>query len=223
MDIEVKQEKKISFLYHLNTSLIYPAILGSIVYSFLDNIAHFVLENDKTEYLTCLKINNFLGFLIFSALSLILIWHFCIDFLYSMYSEKHYRRLHFTCDIVIVAFLGFFYINMSNSVLKNDLGYFRVALFLFWISMIVVYLIFLAWDYSNERKSENKNHKSFYRSMYRQFEPIAMIVYCILAILTILMINEGFFSVLALSVQILSFFLITRKFQKKMLELKKLP
>ncbi len=115
-----------SFFHFLITSLFYPAVLGGLFYSLLDNC-----------YTCSINLKSF--FIIMACIGIIAT--FSIDYLYTYTSKTHYSTILFAFDIVILFFLFIGYQNLIKGITSDT------NISLFFISFIVMHSIFLLWDF----------------------------------------------------------------------------
>ena len=207
--------------------MIYSAILGSIIYSFITNLVSFVIHRDTVNFLQDLGVGRNIGFTFFTIFSFLVIWHYCTDFLYTMYSESIYTVFNFICDVFINFFLALSFILLSESVTKtvNSPIYIKYSLGVFWGSLIIIYLIFFVWDYTAYKglRTINVTQATFYKSMVFPFEISGIIVYLGLLVGCFVFIdrnNWGRF--LYLIVSLVAFFIYTLWFWLKLKELERL-
>ena len=174
-------------LHGLMSNLIYPAVLGSIIYSFAISIFEFVVRPESFIFLTKLGVNSGTGFICLSIYSLLIIWHYCTDYLYTLHSPRNfYGSFNFACDITISGLLAISYACLVDSLssIHGSAHYFQSAMTFSWFSMAAIYLIFLAWDvvgYKSFRPSQE--YAKFYLSMVRPFEASGILVFIAMAVL----------------------------------------
>jgi hypothetical protein len=213
--------------HDLMSSLIYPAILGTIIYSFINNLVSFIIHNDSVIFLQDLGIGRNTGFILFTIFSFLVIWHYCIDFLYTVFSEGTYTGFNFLCDVCINFFLALSFILISDSFTKTtaNITYIKYSLATFWGSLIIIYSIFFIWDYKAYKVFRNTNVKkaAFYKSMMRPFELSAFFVYSILlgsCFITFGICNQ--LNILYLVISLIVFFTYTFWFWIKLKKLERI-
>ena len=200
--------------YDLMVALIYPSILGAIIYAFLDasiqlSALSFIermttlLDPDfipptgeGKHFFAAFGITESIGFLVFLVITLLIIVHHSADYLYSKYSEAHYGLLNFVWDTIISFLLAIAYIVLLNGAPK-DIHHVKAAFFTFWISMVLTYLIFLWWDFRAylEFRGSDKRLAQFYLNMVKRFELGGIIIFMILATLSLFITKMDQFSV----------------------------
>jgi hypothetical protein len=144
--------------YTLMLNLLYPAVLGSIFYSLLG----FVL--DPSHYTGDWYASVLL------LLSLAVISHFCVDFLYiSLLREYNFRQ--FTIDFVIVALLYRAFLAIDPSAKTQDVPFFFL-LFTIIHAIFFPQEIYIWLNY-------NAHHETAHARIHRRM--IAHTAFCILA------------------------------------------
>lgn len=147
MSTEKTGQRVSAILHRLMLGLFYPAVLGTLFYSFLPLLHQFRLIPA-----------NLSAFLVFLALLL----HFCVDYFYTELTMR-YSPMTFVADLV---FLFLVYLAAQDvNYLDGPVNIRSVALV-----MAIVYGIFVVWD-SRIRASE-----SYYRGLIT-FEVISFILF----------------------------------------------
>jgi len=215
--------------YNLMSSLIYGSILGTIIYSFIDNIVGFILHRNSALFLRDIGVNRNIGFTYFLFFSFSVIWHYCTDFLYTMYSKGLYSKFNFICDLIINFFLALSFILITDSFTNftHSTEYIKISIFVFWGSLIIIYFIFFLWDYSAYRyykkQAPNNEKAAFYKSMIFPFETSAISVYSILLLGSFIFIDKkNWLSFAYLTISLLIFFLFSLWFWTKLKQLEQL-
>ena len=149
--------------YDLTMALIYPSVLGAVIYAFLDASiqvsASRILDTiarapdsslqpvqpQGIHFFEALGLPPVVGFVAYMLITLFVIVHYSVDYLYSKYSESDYCLRNFLWDTGIALLLAAAYIVMSNSATK-DLIRLRIAFVVFWAAQATIYLVFLWWD-----------------------------------------------------------------------------
>ena len=145
---------------NLIVGLIYPAILGTFIYSLFDTILNSIL----------VKASGFLAdtcfIMIMKTLLIVgVIGFYCCDFLYSVFT-KNFKTQYFYFDIIILFGLSLTFraININSQELPN-LDYIILSFLIF----MVLYFI---WDYfeignTEGRDKDNLAEKKFYSNMVK--------------------------------------------------------
>lgn len=206
-------EKGSRVWYDLTMSLTYPSILGAVIYFFFDaSIQVFGLPlldrlstlpspgrpyttDSPFHFFESLGFSTGGGFLIFLAITLLIVIHHSMDFLYSKYTEGHYDFKYFVGDTVISTLLAVAYITLSDSA-SSDIQHVKVGFVIFWLAFVGTYLIFIWWDtkaYIGLRNVDQRQAK-FYLGMVRWFEVSAVVIFLALAMAPILITRVSWFS-----------------------------
>ena len=109
----------------LITSLFYPAVLGGLFYTLLDEC--YFLGSDVNRIMIIILI---LGIII----------SFSIDFLYTWVSKDNYNWKLFILDIFILLLLFVGYKNLLDGLVKT------ISIRIFFLSFTIMHLLFLIWD-----------------------------------------------------------------------------
>lgn len=145
---------------NLIVGLIYPAILGTFIYSLFDTILNSIIKEPSgfladTPYFVIMKTLLIIG----------VIGFYCCDFLYSVFT-KNFKTRYFYFDIIILFGLSLTFraININNQDPPN-LDY----VILSFLTFMVLYFI---WDYfeiGNTEGRENQNiaENKFYSKMVK--------------------------------------------------------
>src|SRR6266702_5124818 len=113
--------------YVLITTLYHPAILGTLIYSMLNDIASFGSGSLSVDIM-----------IIVASLGIVV--SFTFDYLYSLSFKEHYSMKYFVFDIVILYLLLISY----NSLLKSIK---QVSEFsTFYSCYTLIHIIFTIWD-----------------------------------------------------------------------------
>jgi len=206
--------------HSLMSNLIYPAILGSIIYSFVTSIFKF-FASSKPSISTTLGVNTNAVFICLSIYSFLVICHYCTDYLYTLHSpRKLYGKFNFLCDIIISGFLAASYTYLIDSLSPDqyNLKQLQNAMTFSWLSMTFIYLIFLAWDIVGYRSPKSSHEYSkFYLSMIRPFEISGILIFAAMALLCRTLNFPGFsMTVFAIS-SIAIYFFYTSWFWRKLM------
>lgn len=142
---------------HLIVGLIYPAVLGTVIYILIELFGKHFLNQEL------LKIQeNSWDIILFKVVLLLatLIFYAC-DFLYTTYT-KTFRILYFVFDLNILAglFTTFKSVNFDNSEQP------RITLILVcFSSFMVLYLILDCIEYYSKESKDTESEKMFYKKM----------------------------------------------------------
>jgi hypothetical protein len=123
--MKAKLEKTNICLFILNTSLFYPALLGTIFYLLLEDFNSIANDNIRILY-------------VISALGIII--SFSVDFLYTYASKSIYNWKLFTFDILIILLLFLSYKTLINSLKYSE------PIKPFFTYFILIHAIFIVWD-----------------------------------------------------------------------------
>jgi len=111
--------------YVLMTSLLYPAVLGTLFYNLLDDFSN---------------IGQGLGKIIYVLASIGVVMHFSFDYVYTYASKHVYTYKLFVSDLVVLFCLFLSYKSLTDG-LKSS-GNIQV----FYLGFIVMHCIFVLWD-----------------------------------------------------------------------------
>jgi hypothetical protein len=133
----------------LMLGLIYPAVLGTILYQLLVTFSHLLREQYPLNAIVCIK----------CTLLIVSIGFYVCDYLYIVFSKRYYWWA-FLCDLV-------FLITLYATVIAIDvdnparLPHNRVILLCYFISLVV----YLVWDGYEFRTLPPGEERGFYRSV----------------------------------------------------------
>jgi len=133
----------------LMLGLIYPAVLGTILYELLITFSHLLREQYPFNVIVCIK----------CALLIVSIGFYVCDYLYIVFSRRYYWW-SFVCDLVflISLYASVIAIDVDN---PNRLPHNKVILLCYFISL----LVYLAWDGYEFRSLPAGEEREFYRSV----------------------------------------------------------
>src|SRR6266403_6084969 len=133
----------------LMLGLIYPAVLGTILYQLLFTIAHILREQYPLSAIIWIKY----------MLVVISIGFYVCDYLYIIFTKRYYWW-SFLCDIVflLTLYVTVIAIDVDN---PSSLPHNKVILLCFFIFL----LFYLAWDGSEYLTLPRGNERDFYRSV----------------------------------------------------------
>lgn len=185
--------------YDVTIALTYPAVLGAIIYSFLNSVVQVGVVADlmpllggghlspaydsQTPFLAAFHLRRAFTISAFTLLTFAVISHFSADFLYSKYSQGSYSRVNFAFDTLIAILIALSYITVST-LARLTVRQAQMAFFIFWAALFVIYAIFFFWDLLDYRcyRSSDAARKSFYAGMMWPFEASALAAWVLLAI-----------------------------------------
>lgn len=101
---------------HLIVGLIYPAVLGTLIYSLFDNIITSIIQQEAKGFLADAPKN-----LVFKSLLVLgTIGFYCCDFIYTIFT-KDFKTRYFYFDLLILIGLSvtFKAININNNLPPN--------------------------------------------------------------------------------------------------------
>jgi len=129
--------------------LIYPAVLGTILYQLLQTFAHLLRGQYPLNTIISIK----------CALLVISIAFYVFDYLYIVFTKRYYWWF-FLCDIVflLTLYVTVIAIDVDN---PSSLPHNKVILLCFFIFL----LFYLAWDWSEYLTLPPGNERDFYRSV----------------------------------------------------------
>ena len=129
--------------------LIYPAVLGTILYQLFFTLAHVLREQIPLSAILLIK----------SALVIISIGFYVCDYLYIVFTKRYYTWA-FLCDIVflLALYATVIAIDVDN---PRNLPHNRVILFCYFIFL----LVYLIWDGYEFRTLPRGRERNFYRSV----------------------------------------------------------
>ncbi len=107
------------------TSLLYPAILGTLFYNLLDDFSH---------------IGEGLGKVIYVIASVGIVVNFSLDYMYTYVSKSVYTYKLFISDLIVLFFLFLSYKSLMDGLKTSG------TIQLFYTGFIVMHCIFILWD-----------------------------------------------------------------------------
>lgn len=129
--------KKSNFLYTLTTSLFYPAVLGALIYFFLEDLSSLILDSQRIIYMVA---------------SMGIVVSFSIDFIYSVASKAFYSLGLFVSDCAVLILLFISYKNLMDGLKRST------NIRTFFIGFCLINIIFFVWDYAVTKRYV-KNHR----------------------------------------------------------------
>lgn len=175
------------FWYDVMIALIYPSVLGAVIFSFVDVLVRYgllpflnVRDDDGARFLSSLRLGDQFEAVAFIALTAAVVIHFSADFLYSLYSKASYTWHNFAFDTCISILLAVSYVTLT-ALSRQDEGDVRVGFAIFWLSFAGVYVAFLAWDALAQTLSRTSGERRFYLQMIFPFEVMALATWLALA------------------------------------------
>ena len=206
-------QKRTRVWYDLTMSLTYPSILGAVIYFFFDaSIQVFGLPllyrisallgpgqsltgEPPFHFFESLGFSTGGGFLIFLAITLLIVIHHSMDFLYSKYAEGYYDFKHFVGDTIISTLLAVAYIILSNGT-SSDIQHVKIAFVIFWLAFVCTYLVFIWWDIKAyiDLRNVDQHQAKFYLGMVRWFEISGVVIFLVLAIAPLFITRVNWFS-----------------------------
>lgn len=112
-------------LHVLNTSLFYPALLGSIFFYLLEDFNSIIIDLNKLIY-------------IIAALGIII--SFSVDYLYTYSTKSIYTWKLFILDLLIIILLFLSYKTLLFGIKQS------APIKIFYIYFLSIHLIFIVWD-----------------------------------------------------------------------------
>jgi hypothetical protein len=134
--------------------LIYPAVLGSIIYSLYDILGLSIFEHTAKGYLQ----GSYEVIICKSFLFLLTIVFYCLDFLYSVFT-KNFRWLFFGCDIGILLSIVLVFKAIDIHSAEYPLNWLAL---LGYFGFMSAYFI---WDWNE--KAESDDEGNFLKKMIR--------------------------------------------------------
>ena len=227
--------------YDLTMALVYPSVLGAVIYAFIDasvqvsasrildmltRAPELNLQPAQSQgiyFFAALGLPPVIGFVAYMLITLFVIVHYSVDYLYSKYSESNYCLRNFLWDTGIALLLAVAFVVMSKNATK-DLDRLRIAFVVFWAVQAAIYLVFLWWDLQAYMASRGRDPCSaqFYRSMVWPFEISAIAVFAFLAVLALQLQGVGLDGYAYLSASIVALGLFSIWFAAKVRDLEAL-
>jgi hypothetical protein len=135
----------------LMLGLLYPAVLGTILYQLLFTLAHLLREQYPPSAIIYIKF----------TLVLISVGFYVCDYLYIVFSKRYYWWA-FLCDIVflLTLYATVIAIDVDN---HNSLPHNKVILLCYFIFL----LVYLVWDGYESLTLPAGEERDFYRSVVR--------------------------------------------------------
>jgi len=163
--------------------LIYPAVLGTILYQLFFTIAHVLREQYPLSAIVWIK----------WTLVVISIGFYVCDYLYIVFTKRYYWW-SFLCDIV---FLLAFYATVISIDVDNprSLPHNKVILFCYFIFL----LVYLVWDGYEFLSLPRGKERDFYRSVVSWELPWLLII-GVFEILALVWNNHSTISILAIAI-----------------------
>ncbi len=147
-------DRKKGMLQTLSEMLLYPAFLGTIIYSACYFTYGCLTEAHGTD-------QSALLILIKTAMLLSVLWFYCCSYLYTIYSTN-YGLGFFICDIVIVISLYATYRAIAFT--EPD----EPQLNLILLGFIIFMVVYFFWDYYEYKRTLNRGSEkeaNFYKEM----------------------------------------------------------
>jgi hypothetical protein len=165
----------------LMLELIYPAVLGTILYQLVFTIAHVLREQYPLSSIVWIK----------WALVVISIGFYVCDYLYIVFTKRYYWWA-FLCDIVylLALYATVIAIDVDN---PRNLPHNKVILLCYSIFLIV----YLVWDGYELISLPRGNEKDFYRSVV-SWELAGLFAIACLEIISLLWNNQFMISILTI-------------------------
>lgn len=177
-------EKRTRIWYDLTMALTYPAVLGAVVFFFLDSTIRAYIVSVVRENATLFDFNSVLkaipqlrffdafgvtgpmGFVGLLAITLMIGIHHSADYLYSKYSESNYEFRNFFWDTIISLLLAIAYITLTSSA-NGGIEQINAMFTIFWTALALTYSIFLWWDTRTYQEflPIDRGYAQFYRRM----------------------------------------------------------
>ena len=220
--------------YDVTIALTYPAVLGAIIYSFLNSVVQVGVVSDlipllggghlssasdsQTPFLAAFHLRRAFTISAFTLLTFAVISHFSADFLYSKYSQGSYSRVNFAFDTLIATLIALSYITVST-LARLSVRQAQMAFFTFWAALFVIYAIFFFWDMLDYRsyRSSDAARRSFYAGMMWPFEASALVAWALLAIGAFYMSTRTWYDYAYVSAGVLTLSLYSVWLWRKML------
>ena len=143
------QESRRPVKQELMLGLIYPAVLGTILYQLFFTLAHVLREQIPLSAILLIK----------SALVIISIGFYVCDYLYIVFTKRYYAWA-FLCDIV---FLLAFYASVIAIDVDNPVRPPNHKVIL--LCYLIFLLVYLVWDGYEFRTLPRGRERNFYRSV----------------------------------------------------------
>jgi aminoglycoside 6'-N-acetyltransferase I len=224
--------------YDLMISLIYPSVLGVLIYFFFEAIIRISvlpilnyidilidpsaqLQNQNgLQFFESFGFTSIVGFIIFLGITLLTATHHSIDYLFSKYTESQYDKTNFFLDILISLFLAGAYITLSQSA-SSDFQHIRLSFIFFWLVFAITYLIFYIWDSRSVKKCADidPDQANFHRGMKHDLDIFGLIFFPIWAIIPLFITKAGWISQLYVISSIFFLAIINLIFGKKIRQL----
>lgn len=206
--------KRTASWFDLGICLIYPAVLGAVIFAFLDAVAHHIVDpfwimlrggdrsTEEGSLFASLGLSPAAGAVSLLLLTLMLAVVFSVDFLYSKYSGADYGLMNLCLDSLISVLLATAYVTMTKSA-TADLATARAGLGFFWGALLLEYLIFTVWDLSAYRSaSPGSQKREFYREMLIQINVVGILLAGSLSVWAFVALRPGIASVGFLTISI---------------------
>jgi hypothetical protein len=164
-------------------ALIYPAVLGTILYELFDTVAQMVKGQSPFNLIVCLK----------CCLLVIAIGFYVADYLYIVFSKRYYWWA-FLCDI---AFLLTLYVIVIAIDVDNpyNLPHNRIIL----LCAFIFLLVYLIWDGYEFLTLPVGQERAFYRSVV-YWELPSLIVIGVFGIISLFWTNQLMISILTTTI-----------------------
>lgn len=185
----------------LMVGLIYPAVLGSIIYSFYDVFVSRIYTPFQSinDLITMPSATNYLDgswgiFAVKTALVILTIVFYCLDYLYTIYTKK-FQLLFFFLGIGILVCIVVIFKLID---IKSTSPPFSSLISLFYFVFMMLYLW---WDL--KEKAESEDEKQLYKDMIKweklfAFIFLALSVVCFLERYLVKWLNHYFWDALVI-------------------------
>ncbi len=167
----------------LMLGLIYPAVLGTILYQLFFTFAHVLRDQDPINEILLIKF----------ALVIVSIGFYVCDYLYIVFTKRYYWW-SFLCDVVflLALYATVIAIDVDN---PRNLPHNKVIL----LCYLIFLLIYLVWDGYEFLTLPAGEERNFYRSVVRWEFPWLFVI-GIFEIISLLWNNHLMISILTISI-----------------------
>jgi len=165
-------------LKQLMTGLIYPAVLGTVIYGTLDYVlgAARMLRDGLHGSASSLDVG-----MIVKLFSLaVTVAFYCCSYMYTLFT-RHYRRKFFLYDIIFTLALYTTYVAIAPGRKPG------ISLGLISICFIVFFVLYLLWDMEERKNPDNVNIENQLYGNVIKWEAASIPAFCVTALLSFIL------------------------------------
>ena len=164
---------EINILKHLIIGLVYPAVLGTLLFLLVEEFGKYLLYGKEIE----ISHNSTFLIVVKIVLLISILCFYSCDFLYSTYA-KYFRKMYFIFDLIILGGLyATFKATNYDSTTEPRISLILTCFLLF----MILYIIWDLYEYKIGTKKEDFVEKNLYKKIIR-WELYSIVSFTILLI-----------------------------------------